>query len=255
MLTEFPRALQAMTPTDLIIVTVYLICIYYVILQAWNSLEERTVIKHVGNVFDYETLKDFLEVKFKFNDFYPFSKQPTTLATTIENKSSTATITVDWEKGALRNFQGGDRRLLHLVSGLQEADKAKPQTPSTISPKRNISATLTADTLVTADAETKALSATKPIVDIEQLAKDKDAKPKDPKDKKEVEKIQKLKTTYSNFMAMKEPLTFSLRLPLQITNFVEGSKKDMWGFVDCNFTVSRKPRIDQVPWNPKPPKK
>ncbi|NJO78453.1 MAG: hypothetical protein HC827_07945 [Cyanobacteria bacterium RM1_2_2] len=239
-----------MTSTDLIIVTVYLICIYYVILQAWNSLEERTVIKHVGNVFDYETLKDFLDVKFKLDDFYAFSKQPAKLAATIQNKSPSATITVDWEKGALRDFQGNDRRLLHLVPGLQEA--AKAQTPSTISPKRSFSATLTAEGLVTADDETKELRATKPIVDVEKLAQDKNAKPKDKKDE---EKIQKLKTTYSNFMAMREPLTFSLRLPLQITNIVEGSKKDMWGFVDCNFTVSRKPRIDQLPWNPKPPKK
>lgn len=241
-----------MTSTDLIIVTVYLICIYYVILQAWNSLEEQTVIKHVGNVFDYETLKDFLDVKFKFDDFYAFSKQPAKLATTIQNKSPSATITVDWEKGALRDFQGNDRRLLHLVPGLLEADKAKAQTPSTISPRRSIAVDLTAEGLVTADAETKVLSATKPIVDVEKLAQDKDAKPKD---KKDAERIQKLKTTYSNFMAMREPLTFSLRLPLQITNIVEGSRKDMWGFVDCNFTVSRKPRIDQVPWNPKPPKK
>lgn len=231
-----------MTSTDLIIVSVYLICIYYVILQAWNSLEERTVIKHVGNVFDYETLKDFLDVKFKFDEFYAFSKQPAALATTIQNKSPSATITVDWEKGALRDFQGNDRRLLHLVSGLLEADRNKPQTPSTISPKRSISATLTAEDLVTADAETKVLRATKPIVDIEKLAQDKEKNPK-------------LKPIYSNFMAGRQPLTFSLRLPLQITNIVEGSKKDMWGFVDCNFTVSRKPRIDQVPWNPKLPKK
>jgi hypothetical protein len=241
-----------MTPTDLIILSVYLICIYYVILQAWNSLEERTVIKHEGNVFDYETLKDFLDVKFKFDDFYAFSKQPTKLTTTIENKSPSATITVDWEKGALRNFQGGDRRLLRLVSGMLETDKTKAQTPSTISPKRNISADLTADDLVTADAETKVLSATKPLVDIEKLAQDKNAKPKDKKDE---ERIQKLKTAYGNFMSGTAPLTFSLRLPLQITNIVEGSKKDLWGFVDCNFSVSRKPRIDQVPWNPKPPKK
>ena len=92
------------------------------------------------------------------------------------------------------------------------------------------------------------------MVDIEKLAKDKDAKPK-PNDKKDEDRIQKLKDTYNNFIAMREPLRFSLRLPLQITNIIEGSKKDMWGFVDCNFSVTRIPRISQVPWNPKPKKK
>lgn len=242
-----------MNQTDLIILTVYLICVAYVIRQAWNSLEERSVIKHEGNVFDYETLKDFIDVKFKFDDFYAFSNQPTKLATTIENKSPSATVTVDWEKGSLRNFQGGDRRLIRLVDGMQEGDKSKPQASSTISPKRSLGVTLTAEDLLEPDSD-KVLKATKPIVDVEKLAKDRAAKPK-PGDKKDEDRIQKLKTIYSNFMMMSEPLKFSLRLPVQITNIVEGAKKDMWGFVDCNFTVSRKPRIDQVPWNPKPKKK
>lgn len=223
-----------MNQTDLIIVAIYLICVVYVLREAWESLEERSVIKHEGNTFDYEALKQFVDVKFKFNDFYPFTKQPTTLATTIENKSPTATVTIDWEKGALRNFQGGDRRLIRLVNGMQEGDQSKPQASSTISPKRGLGVTLTSEDLLTADSETKVLSATKPIVNIEQLAKD-----------------PKLKPIYNNFMLNNEPLKFSLRLPLQITNIVEGSKKDLWGFVDCNFTILRKPRIEQVPWNPK----
>lgn len=223
-----------MNQTDLIIVAVYLICVVYVIRQAWDSLEERAVIKHEGNVFDYEALKDFVDVKFKFNDFYPFANQPTKLATTIENKSPSATVTIDWEKGSLRNFKGGDRRLIRLVDGMQEGDQSKPQASSTISPKRSLGVILTSEDLLEADKETKVLNATKPIVDIQSIAKDKDAK-----------------STYSNFMLMTQPLKFSLRLPLQITNIIEGSKKDIWGFVDCNFTVSRKPRIEQVPWNPK----
>jgi hypothetical protein len=91
-------------------------------------------------------------------------------------------------------------------------------------------------------------------VDIQKLAKDKEATPK-PGDKGDAAKIQKLLNTYNNFISMREPLRFSLRLPLQITNIIEGSKKDMWGFVDCNFTISRIPRISHVPWNPKPKKK
>jgi hypothetical protein len=237
-----------MNQTDIIILAVYLVSIFYVIRQAWESLEDRTIVKHEGNVFDYETLKEFIDVKFKFDDFYPFTKQPTKLATTIDNKTATATVTIDWEKGALRNFQGGDRRLIRLVEGMEKGSLDQPQASSTISPKRSISVTLSSEDLLEADPETKVVIATKPIVDIRKLAQDKSATPKD---KKDAERIQTLKETYSNFMAMKEPLKFSLRLPLQITNIVEGAKKDVWGFVDCNFTVSRIPRISQVPWNPK----
>jgi hypothetical protein len=237
-----------MNQTDLIILAVYLVCVVYVLRQAWNSIEERTVIKHSGNVFDYEGLKDFIDVSFKFDSYYPFDKQPTKLAATIINKSPTATITVDWEKGSLRSWQGSDRRLIRFIDGMQEGDKAKAQAPSTISPKRSLGVTLTSEDLLTADKETNLLSPTKPMVDIKKLQADKSAKPKNPK---EAEQIQKLRDIYNNFVTLREPLKFSLRLPLQITNIIEGSKKDMWGFVDCNFTVSYIPRISQVPWNPK----
>ena len=240
-----------MNNTDLIILAIYLISIYYVLLQAWESIPvvSTAVIKHEGNLYDYEALKDFIDVKFKVDGVYAFTQQPTQLATTVSNKSSTATITIDWEKGSLRNFQGGDRRLVRITEGMQKGDQSKVHASSTISPKRGISVILTAEDLLEADAEDR-LSATKPIVDILKLKQDQSASPKD---KGDADRIQTLKGIYGNFMGMKEPLRFSLRFPLQITNIVEGSKKDFWGFVDCNFSIShaRTTRLDQLPWNPK----
>ncbi|MFM7427801.1 MAG: hypothetical protein ACKO7W_22845 [Elainella sp.] len=250
-----------MNQTDLIILTVYLISVYYVLRQAWYSIPiiSNTVIKHEGNVFDYEALKDFLDIKFNLGKSYPLNQQLTQLETTISNKSNTATLTIDWEKGSLTNFQGGDRRLFRLIEGMQKGDQAKIQASSTISPRRSLKVNLTAEDLLEAK-EDGGLSATKQIVNIEQLAKDQAAKP-DPneKDKAKIkaaqEKIQKLKTIYKNFMDNKEPLKFSVRFPIQITNISEGAKRDSWGFVDCNFSIShvRTNRRDQLPWNP--PKK
>lgn len=246
-----------MNQTDLIILAVYLICVYYVVRQAWDSLEDRTVIKHDGNVFDYEPLKDFVKIEFGFKDDqrFKFSEQPTQLATTITNLSRTATITIDWNRGSLTNFDGGDRPLAKITDTLQKSDLEK-QSPETILPKGKREFKLTAAGLLeeetNEDSETKVMKPKKPIVDILKLKADKDQKPKDKKDE---EKIQKLKNTYANFYEMKEPLKFSLRLALQITNVFEGSKKDYWGFVDCNFSVSRTPLIEYVPWNPPSKKK
>lgn len=241
-----------MNQTDLVILAVYLISIYYVLLQAWESIPIvlSTVIKHEGNLYDYEALKDFVDVKFKIDGAYGFDKQPAQLPATVSNKSSTATITVDWERGSLRNLQGGDRRLVRVIDGMQKGDQSQVQANSSISPKRSLGVVLTAEDLLEANAETGLLSATRPIVDVQKLAQDQAAKPKD---KADAERIQKLKKIYGDFLAGKEPLRFSLRLPLQITNIIEGSKKDIWGFVDCNFSVSyaRKTRLDQMPWNPK----
>lgn len=232
-----------MTQTDLIILAVYLICIFYVIRQAWNSLDERTKITNVGNQFDYDPLKDFIKIEFKFREDarFKFSEQPQILETTVSNSSRTATITIDWDRGSLTNFDGSDRRLIRLTDNLQKADIAK-QTIDTILPKGRREFKLAPEASLKENPDTEIMEPTAPIIDVQKLAKDKDAKPK-------------LKDTYRNFMEMREPLKFSLRLPLQITNVTEGGKKEIWGFVDCDFTVARMPRIEHVPWNPKPAQK
>jgi hypothetical protein len=251
-----------MNQTDLIILAVYLISVYYVLLQAWYSILpiSDSVIKHEGNLYDPESMQDFIDVKFKFERAYPFNKQPTQLEAEIINKSPTATLTIDWEKGSMRDFQGNDRRLIRLVDDLEKGDKGKIQAASTISPKRKISKLLlTAEDLLEAN-EADILVATKPIVDIQKLAADQKVRPEDiEKDKAKLEaaaaRIRKLRGIYQNFITMKEPLTFSVRFQVQITNIIEGARKDLWGFVDCNFTIShaRTTRRDQLPWNP--PKK
>lgn len=246
-----------MNQTDLIIVTIYLICVAFVIYRAWDSLEDQTMIKNVENRFDYERLADFVKIEFKFKDDtrYGFSSQPNQLETTISNLSRNAILIIDWDRGSLTNFDNSDRRLIRLTDNLQPSDIVK-QTPDTILPKGKRDFKLTAESLLQEeaksvdDAETKILKPDKPIIDIQKLAEDKSKKPK-PGDKKEAEKIQKLKDTYANFYRKREPLKFSLRLPLQVTNFDEGNKKDIWGFLDSDFTVTRTPRIEYIPWNPK----
>jgi len=123
-----------MNQTDLIILAIYLISIYYVLLQAWESIPviSTALIKHEGNVFDYDLLKDFVDVKFKVDSPYNFDKLPAVLPTIVSNQSSTATLTIDWEKGSLRNFRGGDRRLVRLIDGMQKGDQSQVQASSNI---------------------------------------------------------------------------------------------------------------------------
>jgi hypothetical protein len=240
-----------MNQTDLIIVTIYLICVAFVIYRAWDSLEDQTMIKNVENRFDCEPLKDLIKAEFKFKDDvrYGFSKQPNQLEVTISCQLKTAMVIIDWDRGSLTNFDGGGRRLIRITDGLQKADLIK-QTPDTVLPTGKRDFKLTAEGLLEEDPETKVMKPGKPIIDVQKLAEDRTKKPK-PGDKKEAEKIQKLKDTYANFYYKREPLKFSLLIPLQITNFVDCNKKDMWGFLECDFTVTRTPRIEYIPWNPK----
>ena len=53
---------------------------------------DTAVVKHESNVFDYEELKDFVDVKFNVDGSYDFAKLPSALLMTVSNKSRTATI-------------------------------------------------------------------------------------------------------------------------------------------------------------------
>lgn len=193
-----------------------------------------TVIKHESTLFDQEVLQDFVNIKFRIEGVFALNEQPSRLPTIIENKSSTATIIIDWDRGTLNNFWGISHRLVRLVDSMEKGSLDESQTISIISPKRSLGVSLSADNLLEFDPKTNLLSCTKPIVDVEKLEKDKDA---EPRDKQDEERIQKLKNAYNNFVTKQEPLKFTLRLPLQITN-IESSKQDVQGFAYCNFSVS-----------------
>jgi hypothetical protein len=239
-----------MNQTDLIILAVYFISIAYAVSQAVNSLENRTVVKVTGTVYEPEGLTEYVDIKFKFkdDDRYKFSEQPKILSTTIVNKSNTASVSVIWDNSAITDYDGRIRRVIRLAPDMQPQDLPKPQVPSVIPPSRSLSADLAPEEVMKSDPDTDKLKPQRPIVDINQLE---EAQGKKPKDSKEAEKIQKLKEMYNGFIQMLKPLEFSLYLQLQVTNLVEGAKKDTWGFFRCTFTVAKTPRIEYVPWNPK----
>ncbi|MBF2076810.1 MAG: hypothetical protein IGS50_24040 [Synechococcales cyanobacterium C42_A2020_086] len=244
-----------MSQTDLILLVVYLLSVAYVLYQAFQSLEEKTMITLVGKPeFDPEFLQDYVKLEFGFKDDqrFKFEEQPKQLEATIKNSARTATITIDWDKGSLTSFDGNDRRVIRFVDNLQSSDLSKAQVSTTIMPKGSVTVKLVPEKNFKPNAESGALEPSTPIVDVVGLREEVIAnRRKRPKTEKDKAKFEKLETTYTNFMTMREPLKFSLRLPLQVTNIAEGSKKDYWGFVECFFTVSRAPLKEQIPWNPK----
>ncbi|HEY9699814.1 MAG TPA: hypothetical protein V6D10_21325 [Trichocoleus sp.] len=229
-----------MNQTDLIILVVYLISITYVIYQAINSLEERTVIRFdqaaLAQFLEQEKIADvslnnFIDISFGIQGRYKFSQQPATLGTIIQNKSRTATVSIDWDNSSITNHAGRVRRVIRLTPGLQPSDLSEPQVKSTIPPSRNLQATLVPEDLLKPNADNTGVVTNGAIVSMAEVEKD--------------------KGTYAKFRERQTALQFSLRLLFQIINVTDGAKREYWCFVPCTFVIEKISQMDYLPWNPK----
>jgi hypothetical protein len=260
---------------DIIILTVYLICVIYVLFQAWVSLDDQTKVSLVRTVvttadrpdeerngeakdekdrqdeeikLEDSDLKDEINIKFKFDKRYVFNldnaekdKQPRELNLTIENKSKTTAIFVDWESCALTDQEGRSRRVIRLTPDKRLEDLAQWQARSVVAPGRNLKEKITAEDVLKLNEEKNLLEPGKPLIDINGLKKASENK-KTPKFVKEM---------YANFINYKKPLKFSLYLSIQFSQIKTGIREDKWHILRCDFEVENRPWTDYLPYQKK----
>lgn len=248
-----------MNQTDLIIVAVYLICVAYVIRQAWDSLEDRTKIEFDAAAYKTQletpqgdiTPNNYVEVEFEIKPTqrFEFSKQPKKLTTTIKNKSRTSTLLVDWDRSVLTNYENTARRVIRLSSSLEDIPESQP--PSSIRPGQNIKEDLATDKMLKVDKEKQSVELDKPIVDLEELQTE--AHKEGPfTTERQALRAERLADMYYSFLYRTKPLEFSLSLQFQVEEIKAGERKRYWFYLPFKFTVSRAYRKEYIPWNPKP---
>ncbi|HEY9644945.1 MAG TPA: hypothetical protein V6C88_01175 [Chroococcidiopsis sp.] len=255
---EGPR--QRSAQLDLIIVTVYLICVVYVFYQARQSLDHQTAYefqsKALDEVLTKETierhskgedgeeklevvpLKDLIGISLKpeYKDRFKLEEQPKKLSLTVENKSTDYIVYIHWNLASLIDYENQTHQLVRLTGG-----KRGEQSTSTVPSKTKFSTDITADHLLKPDEKGTGLEPGIPITDIVKLGKDAENK-KTP---------QKKKDLYANFMSHKEKLSFWVKLPLQLTEIKSGVKSDRWYIFDCEFKVELRPWTEHLPLKPK----
>lgn len=249
---------------DLIIVTIYVICVTHVIQQAIKALDDIAKVALVKKdleaqlereTFEGRPLKDFLEVGCKFKkDENKFEDQPKDFTLTIKNKSShevkpdadampLVTLIIDWDRSSITDYNKRSRRVIRLTPDVRLQDLDKPQVTSVVPPDRSISAQITAEDVLKLDAEKNTMAPDKAILDILGL---KEAS-------KEKKASKEIKDMWAKFDKEKAPLTFSLRLLIYLSMFREGDDREYirpyW--VCCNFTVTNLPWPNYLPWVPK----
>jgi hypothetical protein len=226
---------------NLLVLTIYFLCVTYVLYQMVNSFNDEFTIKLVkgelDDQLDKNRLKDRLEVSFKFDPRYEINNEKTKLkdlAITVKNKSQHFPIYVDWDRSSMTDWFGDSaRRIIRTVPG-NPLDLSQEQVYSVVSPERSMSAKIAAEDIQKREGD-KGLSVSKNLLDIsEPPVFAPDAK----------------KKSYKAFMGGEEPIFFTLDLSLRLVE-EEGPTSGYPAHVRCKFQLNRLHWTAGLPWNPK----
>lgn len=223
-----------MASTDLLLVTVYFLCVTYVLYQIINSFNDEFTIKmekdDLETFLDKLKLKDKVEVSFNFDGRYEFHKLKE-LAINIKNKSEEYPIYVDWDASSITDLDGKARRVTRLIPG-NSFELSQTQAFSAITPGTTLKEKIVAEDMLTRKGDTDQMEVTKTLIDL--------SKPKPGPALKR----------YQDFISLTKPLEFYLDLVLRFV----GAETPATGYptrIRCKFTLNKLHWTAGLPWNPK----
>ncbi|QLE57776.1 hypothetical protein [Nostoc sp. TCL26-01] len=226
---------------NLVVLTIYIIGISYVFNRMVESIDDRLKFEFKKGDVEEQLKKLELDEKigisFKLDasNAYDAVKD---LSISVENKSEDLAIYVDWDNSTLIvDHTKQSCRVIRKSPDLIR-DLGVPQVLSLVAPKRTLSEKVSAENLYERDKETGTFSATKPIIDIAGLSKNKNQK-----------------KLYNDFINERESLKFSLQLVLRLSEvragLAPGVNVPPVCIIDCPFTVRKLPWTYALPWNKK----
>jgi hypothetical protein len=229
-----------MTDFNLFILTIYFLCVTYVLFQMVNSFNDEYTVKLEKSELDEELkllrLADRLEISFKFDNRYEINHDRNKLkqlAITIKNKSDQFPVYVDWDSSAMTDWFG-DRvcRITRIVPG-SRLDLSQEQVYSIITRGRTLQENIALEDTLARKGEKEEIEVIKPLLDLSE--------PRAPEAKKKA---------YKAFMSGEAPLFFYLDLELRVVDKETPRTGDRTR-VRCKFCLNRLPWQSGLPWNPK----
>jgi hypothetical protein len=228
--------------TNLLILTIYLLCVFYVLFQIVNAFNDEYTIR-----IDAEELKselarkkidDRIEVSFRFDGRYEINSDRNKLkqlSVTVKNKSKDYPIYVDWDYSSMTDWFGGkSRRLARIVAG-NSLDLSQQQVFSVINPGLSLQETVVPEDILTRKGD-------QGIVEINKTLLDLSPPPPPAPDAK--------KKAYKAFLEGKDPLSFTVDLVMRLVDQDSSSNGDRV-LVQCKFHLYRLGWKAGLPWNPK----
>lgn len=224
-----------MNNTDLLLLTIYILCVTYVLYQIVNSFnDEFTIVlekKDLDEQLEDLKLNDRVEVSFKFDKRYEFDKLKE-FGVNIKNKSKEHPVFVDWNMSSVTDLDGKARRVTRLIAG-NSLDLFQEQALSPVPPGTTMKEKVVAEDMLARKGDDGPMEVSKTLVDL--------SKPKKPGDP--------LKR-YLDFVAMQRTLEISLSLMVRFVG--DGSPATGYPIpINCKFTLRKLDWKAGLPWNPK----
>lgn len=232
-----------MTELDFVLLTVYFLCVTYVLFRMVDSFNDEFTIwldeDHLNQQLTAQNIQNEVGIKFKFKNRYEFHdfKELTIL---INNKSQNHALYVDWDYCSLTDQYDPrrSRRVTRRVPG-STLDAFQRQVFSVIAPGRTLVENLIAEDMLSrlGDNGKLEIDLKKTLIDF--------SKP----DRRAPAPKQKL---YREFIAGREQFEFDLELVLRFIDH-SASSSDRARRVVCHFRVQHLDWTAGLPWNPRLP--
>jgi hypothetical protein len=231
-----------MNEFNLLILTVYLLCVTYVLFQIVNAFNDEYAVKLEQDELKEELkqlkIDDRVEISFKFDGRYEINSNRNKLkelSITIKNKSDNYAIYVDWDCSAMTDWFGDRaRRLTRLVSG-SSLDISQQQVFSVITPGRSLQEKIVPEDILTRKGDQGIIEVNKTLLDLSQPP------PPAPDAKKKA---------YKAFIEGRDPIFFTVDLVMRLAD----RDTPPTGYptrIRCRFRLNRLSWKAGLPWNPK----
>lgn len=229
---------------NLIVLTVYILGVYYTFNRMIESIDDMVMLNFQKGIVDEQlkeqNLQDTVGISFKTSN-YGLDKIETDLkelSMSIENKSESIAIYVDWDNSSfVVEHTQQSRRVIRKSPDLTR-DLAIPQVPTIIAPKKTISENVTAEDVFQRDKELGIYKPASPLINVAAIKNN-----------------DKQKKLYKDFLDGTKDLEFSLQLVLRISEMrvgiAPGINVPPVSIINCPFTITKLPWTYALPWNKK----
>lgn len=226
---------------NLIILMIYILTVYWTFNRMIESIDDIVKVDFqkgaVDNQLKEQNLQETVGISFKTGT-YGLDKVQNDLkelSMSIENKSDSIAIYVDWDNSSfVVEHSKQSRRVIRKSPDLTR-DLAIPQVPTIIAPKKTISENVTAEDVFQRDKESGIYKPASPLINVAG--------------------VKGNKKLYKDFLDGKKNLEFSLQLVLRISEMrvgiAPGINVPPVSIINCPFTIKKLPWTYALPWNKK----
>ncbi len=207
------------TILDLLILIVYITCVFLVIDQAIKSLDKQFMVVTdqalISQQLQQYNFQDIAALKFGFKRRYQYNGLKD-ISVVIQNKSDRYLLYVDWDHSTLTDPAGRSRRVIRISTDLSP-DLWRVQPFSVVDSGKSLSETITAEDTLKRKADSSGYEIGKVLINPAKL---------DVGDK----------------------VAFSLRIALRAVEYTTTST-EYPAFILCPFTLIKLPWTAFFPWN------